>query len=264
MKDFVAYHSAEVMGRAFAHDSSEPIVFLSNKSRRFLESSVGNRVWIVAGEKVQSRMRYEVVGLFSPAGITRAERHFEVAGPGTLLRPPVDVTGRDWMATMLKEQANFSLGLNTIQSAEVITQLESVFATSEPRAYGEEQPVDATFTEGAVTRVMVNRYERDPGARKACLAAHGRTCIVCAVDLATIYGPLATGIIHVHHRVPLSSVGSPSTVDPVRDLVPVCPNCHAVLHVAGSPSPEALRAILVAHRSPTPLGASADESLARS
>jgi len=35
-------------------------------------------------------------------------------------------------------------------------------------------------------------------------------------------------VMHGHHLQPLSSVDSTYEVDPIRDLRPVCPNCHAV------------------------------------
>jgi 5-methylcytosine-specific restriction protein A len=44
------------------------------------------------------------------------------------------------------------------------------------------------------------------------------------------YGPEAAGIIHVHHVVPLSEIGERYEVDPIKDLRPVCPNCHTVIH----------------------------------
>jgi len=48
-----------------------------------------------------------------------------------------------------------------------------------------------------------------------------------------VYGEIAEGYIHVHHLRPLSEVGEAHAVDPVADLRPVCPNCHAVLHLGG-------------------------------
>jgi 5-methylcytosine-specific restriction protein A len=47
---------------------------------------------------------------------------------------------------------------------------------------------------------------------------------------AEVYGPEVESLIHVHHLVPLSTVGQQYEVDPIRDLRPVCPNCHAVIH----------------------------------
>jgi 5-methylcytosine-specific restriction protein A len=33
--------------------------------------------------------------------------------------------------------------------------------------------------------------------------------------------------------VPLSEVSDEYEVDPIADLRPICPNCHAVLHLGG-------------------------------
>jgi 5-methylcytosine-specific restriction enzyme A len=48
-----------------------------------------------------------------------------------------------------------------------------------------------------------------------------------------VYGKVADGYIHVHHLRPLSEINGEYVVDPVQDLRPVCPNCHAVLHLGG-------------------------------
>jgi hypothetical protein len=44
------------------------------------------------------------------------------------------------------------------------------------------------------------------------------------------YGPLGQDFIHVHHTLELSLVPPGYQVNPVTDLRPVCPNCHAMLH----------------------------------
>ena len=94
----------------------------------------------------------------------------------------------------------------------------------------EELPAGAAFAEGAVTRAEVNRYERDPRARAACLSHWGPACAVCSLSFEDRYGSIGKGFIHVHHLRELSAVGSDYRVDPVNDLRPVCPNCHAMLH----------------------------------
>lgn len=90
--------------------------------------------------------------------------------------------------------------------------------------------VPAGYIEGAVTQVVVNKYERSAAARKACVDAHGCTCAVCKFDFGAVYGALGQGFIHVHHLIELSSIGEAYEVDPIKDLRPVCPNCHAMLH----------------------------------
>jgi 5-methylcytosine-specific restriction protein A len=94
----------------------------------------------------------------------------------------------------------------------------------------DEVPPSAVYKEGAVTRVEVNRYERDPRARARALAHHGLDCAACGFNFKAAYGPIGAGFIHVHHVVELSTLPEHYAVDPVEDLVPVCPNCHAMLH----------------------------------
>lgn len=87
-----------------------------------------------------------------------------------------------------------------------------------------------TYHEGAVQRVEVNRYERDPRARAAALSAHGLDCVVCGFNYEVAYGERGKDFIHVHHLLPVSELPLGYEVDPVNDLVPVCANCHAMIH----------------------------------
>ena len=89
------------------------------------------------------------------------------------------------------------------------------------------------FVEGATRRVVVNAYERNPKARSTCIAFYRPICAVCDCNFGAIYGSVAEGFIHVHHLKPLSEVGEAYAVDPINDLRPVCPNCHAVIHLGG-------------------------------
>ena len=86
------------------------------------------------------------------------------------------------------------------------------------------------FYEGARKQISVNTYERDRTARDKCLQHYDTRCAVCGKDMSEIYGPEATGLIHVHHLKPLSEVKGGYQVNPIADLRPVCPNCHAVIH----------------------------------
>ncbi|MBY7831205.1 HNH endonuclease [Vibrio fluvialis] len=36
--------------------------------------------------------------------------------------------------------------------------------------------------------------------------------------------------IHIHHKVPISKFGSSKLVNPESDLVPLCANCHVIVH----------------------------------
>jgi 5-methylcytosine-specific restriction protein A len=89
------------------------------------------------------------------------------------------------------------------------------------------------YPEGAGKQVTVNKYERSASARRDCLTHHGTSCTICRFDFARVYGEDFAGYIHVHHLVPLSTRVEPSHVNPVTDLAPVCPNCHAAIHYGG-------------------------------
>ncbi|MDN4645767.1 HNH endonuclease [Arthrobacter sp. PsM3] len=99
-----------------------------------------------------------------------------------------------------------------------------------PQGPDPTEAVPGTYPEGAVVRVEVNIYERDPEARRACIAYHGTHCAACGFSFEMAYGGIGKGFIHVHHVVPVSRLGSGYQLDPITDLVPLCANCHAMAH----------------------------------
>jgi len=98
-----------------------------------------------------------------------------------------------------------------------------------------ERATAAALHEGAKYLVYVNAYERSRLARQRCIAHHGKRCSICDLSFADAYGPIAERIIHVHHLRKLSEIGRKYEIDPVVDLRPICPNCHAVVHLNKKP-----------------------------
>ena len=96
----------------------------------------------------------------------------------------------------------------------------------------EQESVNAekSFKEGRSRDVTQARYERNPQARKVCLANYGFSCRVCNFNFEDTFGDIGREYIHVHHINPISEVGQEYEVDPIKDLIPVCPNCHAMIH----------------------------------
>jgi len=96
----------------------------------------------------------------------------------------------------------------------------------------EELPEQAlkTLPEGAKKSIVVNAYERNPKAREECVQHYGTDCAVCGFNFGVAFGELGQGFIHVHHLKPISTIGESYDVNPIQDLCPVCPNCHAMLH----------------------------------
>ncbi|GAB2597810.1 HNH endonuclease [Nitrincola alkalisediminis] len=103
----------------------------------------------------------------------------------------------------------------------------------------------SSIFEGAKKTITVNAYERDPQARQACLDEFGYLCKICGFDFEKTYGERGKEFIHVHHIVPLSEIKKEYKVDPVQDLIPVCPNCHSMLHRKGHTiTPDELKSII--------------------
>lgn len=94
----------------------------------------------------------------------------------------------------------------------------------------EEVDSPEQYIEGASRTVSVNAYERDSDARRKCIEHYGYKCDVCSFDFERYYGDFGKNFIHVHHIVPLAEIKKEYKVNPVRDLIPLCPNCHAIIH----------------------------------
>lgn len=97
----------------------------------------------------------------------------------------------------------------------------------------DELSSDVLYREGSMQRVLVNAYERNAEARDACIRHYGTACVVCGFRFGEAYGKFAEGFIHVHHIKPLSEIREEYEVDPIRDLRPLCANCHAAIHIGG-------------------------------
>lgn len=120
------------------------------------------------------------------------------------------------------------------------------YVPSTPCSLGcDEEVTPAIHSEGGRIAVLMNRFERDHSAREACIKHYGLCCSVCGMSFGERYGEAMKDFIHVHHLMPLSQIGVNYEVDPIKDLRPICPNCHAVIHRRESPlSIEQVRALL--------------------
>ncbi len=90
--------------------------------------------------------------------------------------------------------------------------------------------VDNDLFEGSKKQIIVNAYERSSQARQKCIEYYGTKCTICCFNFEKIYGDIGKDFIHVHHIKPLSEIDEKYKINPIEDLRPVCPNCHAMLH----------------------------------
>ncbi|RUO39241.1 restriction endonuclease [Pseudidiomarina aestuarii] len=87
-----------------------------------------------------------------------------------------------------------------------------------------------SYRDGEKKLKFVTTYERNPALRKQAIAIHGLSCRACGFNFGDFYGEYAEGFIHIHHIIPVSELDGPRTIDPETDLVPLCANCHSVVH----------------------------------
>jgi predicted HNH restriction endonuclease len=94
------------------------------------------------------------------------------------------------------------------------------------------------FFEGAIRGMLRDTNKRAPAARDLCIMHYGCACVICGIEFECVYGSIAAGFIHVHHMRPFADRKGERRTDPVKHLRPVCPNCHAVLHLGSFSIPE--------------------------
>ena len=138
-------------------------------------------------------------------------------------------------ATLTKiGELNFRI--QTVAEAKVAMSI--VFDTSpvvDNYSFADEVPQVDGYLEGAVTTVLVNSFERNARAREACLRRYGYRCAVCEFDFGEAFGALGKGFIHVRHLREIATIRAEYEIDPINDLRPICPNCHAMLHRRSPP-----------------------------
>ncbi|MEO8531093.1 MAG: HNH endonuclease, partial [Deltaproteobacteria bacterium] len=110
--------------------------------------------------------------------------------------------------------------------------------------------------EGAERQVTRNIRERDPEARADAEAYYRDKhdnrllCEGCKIEFGKIYGQRGEGFMHFHHKKPLAESDGRRQVSGRDDLVPLCPNCHAMVHRGEKLlTVEQLIALIVAQRS---------------
>lgn len=109
----------------------------------------------------------------------------------------------------------------------------------------EESPPKEYF-EGERRQYFANYYERDRNLRADAVFYHGTICQICGFDFEKVYGKHGEGYIEIHHIHPISNYKEPTKVDPIKDLIPICSNCHRMIHRRKDHvlSPEELRRLI--------------------
>ena len=238
------YVLSKRVGRNFnLKGKDQPVTFDSYK--RLVENGrlAEDRCWRISQHKKDAKKGDELYIYFTaPRGIIGyatiekvtqkgeecwLELKFDFPKCQILIKNPIEAS------TVLKWKLN--LHNNLVDLSRVVSKLNSLVPWNRPTLLNEEVQEDSIYSEGNPQQSLATRYERDTRAREACIREYGTTCILCGFDFAKKYGKAMKGFIHVHHTKQLSNLGPNYKVDPTKDLRPLCPNCHAVVHRRRNP-----------------------------
>ena len=81
-------------------------------------------------------------------------------------------------------------------------------------------------------------HKRNPKLRQLCIEAYGNEykCIVCGMNFVERYGEIGKEFIEVHHLYPISETDGEHEVDPATEMIPLCSNCHSMIHRLEDPA----------------------------
>lgn len=123
----------------------------------------------------------------------------------------------------VKNPAQVSMEQETISEEKTTLQKESTIKTSEPVKKQEQ-------IEEFLEKDKDEANDSLEKLKKECLEYYGAICEICGFDYGYTYGEAFESKIDIHHvQGGREEELSPNT-DPVQDLIPICHNCHLIIH----------------------------------
>lgn len=83
------------------------------------------------------------------------------------------------------------------------------------------------FDEGFRIEIVKEATQRNSSLIAKAKKHYPTSCSICEFDFGKTYGPHGEGFIEMHHLSPISKGERKSRI---KDLKPVCANCHRMLH----------------------------------
>lgn len=103
----------------------------------------------------------------------------------------------------------------------------------------EKFKINKTFNEGILIEKAISIFERDPTLRKMAILKHGTKCFICGFSFNSFYSnQIANSFIEIHHLNELKN--GERLTDPEKDLIPLCSNCHRMIHKFENPNMESV------------------------
>jgi hypothetical protein len=207
-------------------------------SKREAPNAIGSLVFMICGVG-SSPKTYALWCWFVADDVENDGDQFRVYGLGRDLRTLPALSGVDFNA-FRERCGRFGFGFQRITGdpyLPVMTGLAREFGGLDDDSFSEaaeRRDVDPIeYLERDPRKVLAIAYDRNRFARQACIDHYGARCFICGWEPGALFGEEFAGVIHVHHRTPVSVNRAAHRISPVQDLVPVCPNCHALIHAGG-------------------------------
>ncbi len=144
------------------------------------------------------------------------QKEFRIIGDGY---------GKQWIESDITQESIKKYEISGIPN--LFMKIEEILRND---PFAEEVDNEGKYPEGAKHQTAINAYERNAKARRECIEHYGTKCSVCGFSFSDKYGEIGSDFIHVHHIIPLSEIKEGYLVNPIKDLKPICPNCHAIIH----------------------------------
>lgn len=198
-----------------------------------LESMAADLARLIRKNVTDSHAQLELIGQLSRS--STSSQLFRVnEEPYLTIGDALEVT--NWFSVSMEDVISKPLSEEALRKRveELLTTILLLIPAEDIETVDED--LTSFDVEGAVKRGTFNSFERSAKNRRICITIFGYECKVCGVDLEKRYGAIAAEFIHVHHITPVSQMGGPREVNPLTELIPVCPNCHYVMHRTNPPT----------------------------
>jgi 5-methylcytosine-specific restriction protein A len=131
-----------------------------------------------------------------------------------------------------KSRVEYKEKFDTIEIKDYLNKVLTALKTSDKKYFetkNDEKLDENIFREGSKITIEINKYERNVKAKKKCIEHFGRICAVCEFKDYIKFGS-EISVIEVHHKTPISQYSQEYEINPIEDLIPLCPNCHRAIH----------------------------------
>ena len=248
-KYYIQYHNADKLGRypssSIDINTSVDLLTLDNSikyeqqiftSKKLVEKAVGQFCFLIVG-KTEEIKKYYLWSYFKIENVDKRDSDYSVKGVGYSFEKPILLNELEHFEDFKNFCGNFGIGFQNIDKHPFC---QTLVAFSSGRNLENPNPVEKTdnniYLEGSSSNALHIKYERNQEARTKCVEHYRMKndgqllCAVCDFNFEKTYGELGKDFIHVHHLTPVSEIGENYQIDPIADLMPVCPNCHSMIH----------------------------------